>query len=77
MHATGVWLAEDNAGLAVAGQTFELGAAFFPLGRHAAHSNFVADHFDGFAAYDIVTREYPKDCILSRLSISFSQSRPH
>lgn len=56
MHAASVRFAKDNTGFAIKRQSFEFGTALFPLGRYATHSNFVANHFDRFAAYNIVTR---------------------
>ena len=58
VHAASVRPAQDDARLAVEGEPFEFRAAVLALGRHAAHADLVADHFDGLVARDFLTSNH-------------------
>lgn len=55
VHATGVRLAEDDAGASVELEFLEGGAAVLALGRHLAHTDLVADHLNGLRAANLLT----------------------
>jgi len=57
VHATSVRLAEDDAGLSVEFEFLEGGAAVLALGRHFAHADLVADHFNGLRAANLLTEK--------------------
>lgn len=61
MHSAGARFTQHHTGLAVESESLERRGAVLALGRHLAHTNLVADHFDGFGAFDQTTEK----CITS------------
>jgi len=57
VHASGVGLAEDDAGAAVEVEFLEGGAAVLSLGRNFAHADLVADHLDWLSAGNYVAEK--------------------
>lgn len=55
MHASGARLAQHDAGATIEADPLKCGRAIFALGGHLADANLVADHFDGFEAFDDAT----------------------
>jgi hypothetical protein len=64
VHATGVGLAENDAGAAVEVEFLEGGAAVLALRRHFAHSDFVADHLNWLSAADFLTANAKKKLLV-------------
>lgn len=58
MHATGLWFAQNNTCFSIKAQFLESGGAVLPLGRHLAHTNFIANYFNWFVAFDFATGEF-------------------
>lgn len=52
MHTASEWLAKNHAGFAIETKLLKNSGAILAFRRHFAYTNFIANHFDWFLAFD-------------------------